>query len=137
MRHGVESQGLLEQLSVELQELARVGRASIRDDKADIQILRMLGELRDEALLREVHREGAKLNAIVPCAMASALLAQCLSPGDQLEFAPGRRDLSCEFGAYPGRSPCDERPGPELLLIKQQFGPWALVTGASSGIGPE
>src|SRR5258708_32736884 len=25
----------------------------------------------------------------------------------------------------------------KALLDKQQFGPWALVTGASSGIGPE
>src|SRR6267143_1108354 len=121
MRHGVESQGLLEQLSVELQELARVGRASIRDDKADIQILRMLGELRDEALLREVHREGAELNAKVPCDMASDLIKQYLSPGHQHEIDPGRRDLSCEFGAYPGRSPCDERPRPELLFVKQRF----------------
>src|SRR5712671_6463619 len=121
MRHGVESQGLLEQLSIELQELARVGRASIRDDKADIQILRMLGELRDEALLREVHREGAELNTKVPCDMASDLIEQCLSPGHQHEIDPGRRDLSCEFGAYPGRSPCNERPRPELLFVKQRF----------------
>src|SRR5712691_11470479 len=62
MRHGVESQGLLEQLSIELQELARAWRASIRYDKADIQILRMLGELRDEALLREVDHNNAILN---------------------------------------------------------------------------
>src|SRR5260370_15953728 len=109
MRHGVEAQGLFEQLSIKLQELARVGRASIRDDKADIQILRMLGELRDEALLREVHRESAELNTKVPCNMASDLIKQCLSPGHQHEIDPGRRDLSCEFGAYPGRSPCDER----------------------------
>src|SRR5712664_1990229 len=121
MRHGVESQGLLEQLSIELQELARVGGASIRDDKADIQILRMLSELRDEALLREVHREGAELNTKVPCDMASDLIKQCLSPGHQHEIDPGRRDLSCEFGAYPGRSPCNERPRPELLFIKQRL----------------
>src|SRR5260221_6529915 len=121
MRHGVESQGLLEQLSIELQELARVGRASIRDDKADIQILRMPGELRDEALLREVHRERADLNAKVPCDMASDLIKQCLSPGHQHEIDPGSRDLSCEFGAYPGRSACDERPQSELLFIKQRF----------------
>src|SRR5258708_18605524 len=133
MRHGVESQGLLEQLSVELQELARVGRASIRDDKADIQILRMLGELRDEALLREVHREGAELNAKAPCDMASDLIKQCLSPGHQHEIDPGRRDLSCEFGAYPGRSPCDERPRPELLFIKQRLhvsSPFALLNSS-------
>src|SRR5258708_5760007 len=119
MRHGVASQGLLEQLSIELQELARAGRASIRDDTADIQILRMLGELREEALLREVHREGAELNTKVPCDMASNLIKQCLSPGHQHEIDPGRRDLSCEFGAYPGRSPCNERPRPELLFINQ------------------
>src|SRR6266851_6179137 len=121
MRHGVESQGLFEQVSVELQELARVGRASIRDDKADIQILRMLGELRDEALLREVHRQNAELNAKVPCDMASDLIKQCLSPGHQHEIDPGCRDLSCEFGAYPGRSTGNERPRPELLFVKQRF----------------
>src|SRR6202035_3808979 len=57
MRHGVQSQGLFEHLAIELQELASVCRARIRDDKADVQILRMLSELRDETLLREVHRE--------------------------------------------------------------------------------
>src|SRR6266436_7701919 len=121
MRHGVKSQGLLEQRSVELQELARVGRASIRDNEADIQILRMLGELREEALFREVHREGAELNTEVSCDIASDLIKQCLSPGHQHEIDTGRRDLSCEFRAYPRRSPCDERPRPELLFIKQRF----------------
>src|SRR5712691_4936621 len=81
----------------------------------------LLGELRDEALLREVHREGAELNSKVPCDLASDLIQQCLSPGHQHEVDPGRRDLSCEFGAYPGRSPGDERPRPELLFIKQRF----------------
>src|SRR6202521_4452186 len=121
MRHGVESQGLLEQLAIELQELARVCRTRIRDDKADIQILRMLSELRDEALLREVHREGAELNTKVPCDTASDLIKQCLSPRHQHEIDPGRRDLSCEFDAYSGRGTCDERPRPELLFIKQRF----------------
>src|SRR5882762_69882 len=121
MRHGVESQGLFEQLSIKLQELARVCRACIRHDKADIQILRMLGELRDKALLREVHREGAELNAKVPCDMASDLIKQCFSPGHQHEIDPGRRDSSCEFRAYSGRSPCDERPRPEPLFIKQRL----------------
>src|SRR5437879_7055682 len=121
MRHGVESQGLFEQLSIKLQELAGVCRASIRDDKADIQILRMLGELREEALLREVHREGAALNTEVSCDIASDLIKQCLFPGHQHEIDPGSRDLSCEFDAYSGRSPCNECPRPELLFVKQRF----------------
>src|SRR5260370_17235765 len=97
MRHGVESQGLLEQLSIELQELARVGRASIRDDKPDIQILRMLGELREEALLREVHREAAELTTEVSCDIASDLIKQCLSPGHHHQTVPGRPALQPEF----------------------------------------
>src|SRR6266852_4420703 len=103
MRHGVESQGLLEQLSVELQELARVGRASIRDDKADIQILRMLGELREEALLREIHREGAELNTKVPCDMASDLIKQCLhvsSPFVHLNSATAARSVTPSFPSH-------------------------------------
>src|SRR5258707_623522 len=121
MRHGVESQGLFEQLSIKLQELARVCRACIRHDKADIQILRMLGEPQDEALFRKVHREGAELNTEVSCDIASDLIKQCLSPGHQHEIDPGRCDSSCEFGAYPGRSPCDERPRPEPLFVKQRL----------------
>src|SRR5260370_40300949 len=115
MRHGVESQGLLEQLSVELQEFARVGRASIRDDKADIQILRMLGELRDEALLRAVHREGAELNTKDPCDMASDLIKQCLSPSHQHEIDPGGRALPRKFPAYSGRGTRDKGPEPRPI----------------------
>src|SRR3981081_3956877 len=80
MRHGVESQGLFEQLSIKLQDLARVCRACIRHDKADIQILRMLGEPQDEALFREVYREGAELNTEVSCDIASALINETLPP---------------------------------------------------------
>src|SRR5258708_13689439 len=118
MRHGVESQGLLEQLSIELQELARVCCACIRDDNADIQILRMLGELRDEALLREVHREGAELNTKVPCDMASDLIKQCLSPGHQHEIDPGGRDLPRKFRAYSGLATRHNSPAPEPFFIE-------------------
>src|SRR5258707_7959507 len=121
MRHGVESQGLFEQLSIKLQELARVCRACIRHDKADIQILRMLGEPQDEALFREVHREGAELNTEVSCDIASDLIKECHSPGHQHEIDPGSRDLSCEFDAYSGRGTGNERPRPELLFVKQRF----------------
>src|SRR6266436_2615395 len=121
MRHGVESQGLFEQVSIKLQELARVCRACIRHDKADIQILRMLGEPQDEALFREVHREGAELNTEVSCDIASDLIKQSLSPGHQHELDPGSRDLSCEFDAYSGRGTGNERPRPELLFVKQRF----------------
>src|SRR5260370_35410979 len=103
MRHGVESQGLFEQVSIKLQELARVCRACIRHDKADIQILRMLGELQDEALFREVHREGAELNSEVSYDIASDLIKQCFSPGHQHTIDPGSCDWSCEFDAYSAR----------------------------------
>src|SRR4029077_455045 len=119
MRHGVESQGLLEQLSIELQELARVGCASMRDDKADIQILRMLGELRDEALLREVHREGAELNTKVPCDIASDLIKQCLSPGHQYHVDPRSRDLSRKLRAYTGRCTSDKCPRAEPFSVNR------------------
>src|SRR5882762_3395012 len=109
MRHGVESQGLLEQLSIELQELARVSRTSIRDDKADIQIFRMLGELRDETLLREVHHNNAILNFKIFRDTASYLDQFGFPPGHQYYVDPRRCDLSCEFGAYPGRGPGVER----------------------------
>src|SRR5260370_7636847 len=101
MRHRIESQGLLEQLSIELQELARVCRASIRDDKADIEILRMLGELGDEALLREVHHNHAMLNfKIVPD--TASYLNQCGFPpaGHHYLDSPARH-----FPRQPSPSP--------------------------------
>src|SRR5713101_6035029 len=144
MRHGVESQGLLEQLPIELQELARVGRASIRDDKADIQILRMLGELLDEALLREVHREGAELNTKVACDLASDLIKQCVSPGHQHYVDPRRCDLPRKFLAYSGRGTRDKCPGAEPFFIEcctHLFAPFCLLTIAirpsRRGISPE
>src|SRR5713226_2201416 len=119
MRHGVEPQGLLEQLLIELEELARAWRASIRDDKADIQILRMLGELRDEALLREVHHNNAILNFKIFRDTASYFNQFGFPPGHQYYVDPRRCDLSCEFGAYPGRSPCDECPRAEPFSVNR------------------
>src|SRR5580700_11274915 len=103
MRHGVESQGLLEQPSIELQELARVCRASIREDKADIQILRMLGELRDEALLREVHHNNAMLNFKIVRDTASYLNQCGFPPGHQHHVDSRGRDLPRELSPYAGR----------------------------------
>jgi len=76
----------------------------------------MLGKPQDEALLREVHREGAELNTEVSCDIASDLIKQCLSPGHQHEIDPGSRDLSCEFDAYSGRSPVTSAHGPNCCL---------------------
>src|SRR6266853_514593 len=119
MRHGVESQGLLEQLSVELQELARVSRASIRDDKADIQILRKLGELRDEALLREVHHNNAMLNFKIFRDTASYLNQCGFPPGHQCYVDSRGRELSREFLAYPGRGTGNECPRAEPFSVNR------------------
>src|SRR5260221_333618 len=51
MRHGVEPQGFLEQLPIMLQELAGISGTGIGDDKADVEIVRSVGESRYESLL--------------------------------------------------------------------------------------
>src|SRR6266446_2158161 len=121
MRHGVEPQGLLEQLLIELQELARAWRASIRDEKADIQMLRMLGELRDEALLREVHHNNAILNFKIFRDTASYFNQCGFPPGHQHYVDPRRCDLPRKFLADSRRGTRDERPGSELSFIKRCF----------------
>src|SRR5258708_458485 len=119
MRHGVESQGLLKQLSIELQELARVWRASIRDDKADIQILRKLGEFRDEVLLREVHHNNAMLNFKIFRDTAS-YLNQCGFPsGHQYDVDSRGRDLSRELSPYSRRGTRDECPRAEPFSVNR------------------
>ena len=51
MGHRVEPQRLLEQLTIELQELARISGASIGDDKPDVDIVSSAGEFRYDSLL--------------------------------------------------------------------------------------
>src|SRR5271163_1910224 len=119
MRHGVEPQGLLEQLSIELQELARVSRASIRDDKADIQILRKLSELRNEALLREVHHNNAMLNFTIFRDTASHFSQRGFPPGHQHYVDPRRCDLPRKFLADSGRGTRDECPRAEPFSVNR------------------
>src|SRR5215470_8555198 len=119
MRHGVESQGLLEQLSIELQELARVSRASIRDDKADIQILRMLGKLRDEAFLREVHHNNAILNFKIFRDTASYFNQCGFPPGHQYYVDSRGRGLSRELSPYSRRGTRDECPRAEPFFVNR------------------
>src|SRR6267143_112234 len=102
MRHGVESQSLLQQLSTELQERARVSRASIRDDKADIQILRKRGELRDEALLRDVHHNNAMLNFKIFRDPSAYLNQRGFPSGHEHYIDPRSRDLPRKLRAYSG-----------------------------------
>src|SRR6202022_624387 len=61
MRHGVESQGLLEQLSIELQELAGFPGAGMGDDKADVEIVSGGGELPDEILPGDIKHDDSML----------------------------------------------------------------------------
>jgi hypothetical protein len=44
MGHRIEPQSRLKQLPIELQELARIWGAGIGDDKADVDIVRSVGE---------------------------------------------------------------------------------------------
>src|SRR5271154_1242488 len=119
MRHSVESQGLLEQLSIELQELARVSRASIRDDKADIQVLRKLGELRDEALLRDVRHNNAMLNSKIFRDIASYFNQCGFPPGHQYYVDLRRCDLPRKFLADSGRGTRDECPRAEPFSVNR------------------
>src|SRR5271170_5243756 len=119
MRHSVESQGGLKQLLIELQELARICRACIRDDKADVQVLRLLGELRDEALLRQVHREGAILNAKVFRDSTTNFFQSVKPPGNKRNVKPTRSELPCELLADSRRCPGHDGPWAEFFLIDE------------------
>src|SRR6202158_530341 len=50
-RHRIEPQSRLKHLPIELQELARIWGAGIGDDQPDVDIVRSVGESRDESLL--------------------------------------------------------------------------------------
>ena len=79
----LSSQGRLKQLSFELQELARVRRACIRDDKADVKITRGVCEHREEVRVGKVERDDAMLDTRRPGAFGADRPQQRLSPADQ------------------------------------------------------
>ena len=80
MRHGVESQGVLEQLSIELQELAGISGAGIGDDEADVEIVSGGGELPDEILLGDIKHDDSMLHTVTLAKFNAYFLKQVLPP---------------------------------------------------------
>src|SRR5260370_3356433 len=80
MRHGVESQGLLEQLSIQLQELAGISGAGIGDDKADVEIVSGGGELPDEILPGDIKHDDSMLHTVTLAKINAYFLNQILPP---------------------------------------------------------
>src|SRR5260370_1948070 len=95
MRHGVESQGRLKQLSIELQELARVCRACIGDDKADVEVIRCRHQLFKKAVVREVDHDRAILNAKVFCDSTPNFFQSVKPPGTKHNVKRLVRSVQC------------------------------------------
>src|SRR5260370_19161599 len=119
MRHGVESQGRLKQLSIELQELARVCRACIGDDKADVEVIRCRHQLFKKAVVREVDHDRAILNAKVFCDSTPNFFQSVKPPGNKHNVKPTRSELPCELPANSRRCPGHDGPRAELFLIDE------------------
>src|SRR4029077_20514673 len=87
----------------------------------DIQILRMLGELRDEALLREVHHNNPILNFKIFRDTASYLNQCDFPPGHQYHVDSRGRDLSRELSPYSRRGAGNQRPRPKAFFADVHF----------------
>src|ERR1700736_1847166 len=111
MRHGVESQGLLEQLSIELQELAGISGAGIGDDKADVEIVSGGGELPNEILPGDIKHDDSMLHTVLLAELSAYVAKQVLPPGNEDNIYSRSCDLPRKFLAYSRRSTCDECPG--------------------------
>jgi hypothetical protein len=83
MRHRIEPQGLLKQLSIKLQELAGISGAGIGDDKADVEIVSGGGELRDEILPREIKHDDSMLHTVTLAKFNAYFLKQVLPPRNE------------------------------------------------------
>ena len=86
MRHGIESQGLPEQLPIKLQELAGISGAGIGDDKADVEIMRGVCKHREEVGFGKVERDDTVLDTRRPRAFSANRPQQGLSPADQSDM---------------------------------------------------
>jgi len=71
MRDRIEPQGLVKQLPVMLQELARISGARIGDDKADVEITRGICKRREEVRLGKVERDDTVLDTRRPGAFSA------------------------------------------------------------------
>ena len=80
MRHGVESQGLLERLSIKLQELAGISGAGIGDDKANVEIVSGGGESPDEILPRDIKHDNSMLHTVTLAELNAYFVKQVLPP---------------------------------------------------------
>src|SRR5271163_1031559 len=71
---------LLEQLSIELQELAGISGAGIGDDKADVEIVSGGGELPDEILPGDIKHDDSMLHTATLAKFNAYFLKQVLPP---------------------------------------------------------
>src|SRR6202047_3476483 len=130
MRHGVESQSLLEQLSIELQELAGISGAGIGDDKADVEIVTGGGELPDEILPGDIKHDDSMLHAVTLAKFNAYFLKEVLPPRHEDNIDSSSCDFLRKFLAYSGRGTRDECPGAEPFFIERDchlFAPFCLL----------
>jgi hypothetical protein len=73
----------MKQLSIERQELARVCRAGIGNDKADVEIVSGGGELPDEIIPGDIKRDGSVLDAVTPAEFNADFPKQGLPPRNE------------------------------------------------------
>src|ERR1700738_1211670 len=83
MGHRAAPPRLLKQLTIELQELARIAGAGIGDDKADVEITRGICKHREEVRLGKVERDDTVLDTRSPGAFSANHPQQGFSPADQ------------------------------------------------------
>src|ERR1700735_4514365 len=130
MRHGVESQGLREQLSIELQELAGISGAGIGDDEADVEIVSGGGELPDEILPGDIKHDDSVLHTVTLAKFNAYFLKQVLPPCHEDNIDSRSCDLLRKFLAYSGRGTRNECPGAEPCFIERDchlFAPFCLL----------
>src|ERR1700739_2570948 len=117
MSHRAKPHGLPEQLPIMLQELARISRAGIGDDKADVEITRGVCKHREEVRFGKVERDDTVLDTRRPGAFSADRPQQRLSPGDESDMNSCRRYLARELLADTGRRTSDDGPWTEPSLI--------------------
>src|SRR5580704_10733430 len=128
MRHGVESQGLLEQLSIELQELAGISGAGIGDNKADVEIVSGGGELPDEILPGDIKHDDSMLHAVTPAKFTLYFLKQSSRRATRTMLIPEAAICRANSLPIPDEAPVTSAQGPNLFLSSATvFAPFCLL----------
>src|SRR6266496_4218108 len=118
VRDHVELDDLPQPFTLERDERAGIAGTGVRDDEADVEVVRRLGNRVEDAVAAEVNRDDARLNVVSRCERGGDLFQAFLTSRKQDDVNAIGRRLARELLADTRRRARDERPRAIHVLVE-------------------